>query len=68
MRRAIPPLPQYVFMAWCLIKHAMGHVLSKHRDKFTLLYLLLCHVVWWLDTNVSEDRAASFRVEVLSVE
>jgi hypothetical protein len=26
MRRAIPPLPQYVFMAWCLI---------KHRDNFT---------------------------------
>jgi hypothetical protein len=21
MRGAIPPLPQYVFMAWCLIKH-----------------------------------------------
>jgi hypothetical protein len=20
MRRAIPPLPQYVFMAWCLVK------------------------------------------------
>jgi hypothetical protein len=21
MRRAIPPLPQYVFIAWCLVKH-----------------------------------------------
>jgi hypothetical protein len=21
MRGAIPPLPQYVFMAWCLVKH-----------------------------------------------
>jgi hypothetical protein len=20
-RRAIPPIPQYVFMAWCLVKH-----------------------------------------------
>jgi hypothetical protein len=28
MRGAIPPLPQYVFMAWCLV---------KHRDNFTLL-------------------------------
>jgi hypothetical protein len=27
MRGAIPPLPQYVFMAWCLV---------KHRDNFTL--------------------------------
>jgi hypothetical protein len=26
MREAIPPLPQYVFMAWCLV---------KHRDNFT---------------------------------
>jgi hypothetical protein len=22
MRGAIPPLPQYVFMAWCLVKHS----------------------------------------------
>jgi hypothetical protein len=29
MREAIHPLPQYVFMAWCLV---------KHRDKFNLLY------------------------------
>jgi hypothetical protein len=26
MCRAIPPLPQYVFMVWCL---------AKHRDNFT---------------------------------
>jgi hypothetical protein len=26
IRGAIPPLPQYVFMAWCLV---------KHRDNFT---------------------------------
>jgi hypothetical protein len=26
MSGAIPPLPQYVFMAWCSV---------KHRDKFT---------------------------------
>jgi hypothetical protein len=28
MRGAIPPLPQYVFMVWCLV---------KHRDNFTFL-------------------------------
>jgi hypothetical protein len=26
MRGALPPLPQYVFMTWCLV---------KHRDNFT---------------------------------
>jgi hypothetical protein len=38
MRGAIPPLPQYVLIVWCLV---------KHRDSFTftfykLLYPLLC--------------------------
>jgi hypothetical protein len=32
MRGAIPPLPQYVFMAWCLV---------KHRDKFTFYVYLI---------------------------
>jgi hypothetical protein len=31
MRGAIPPLPQFVFMAWCLV---------KHRDNFTFLQLI----------------------------
>jgi hypothetical protein len=31
MRGAIPPLPQYVFMAWCLV---------KHRDNFTFTFTL----------------------------
>jgi len=29
MRRAIPPLPQYVFIAWSLV---------KHRDNFTFTF------------------------------
>jgi hypothetical protein len=32
MHGAIPPLPQYIFMAWCLV---------KHRDNFTLPFTLL---------------------------
>jgi hypothetical protein len=32
MRGAIPPLPQYVFMAWCLV---------KHRDNFTFTFASL---------------------------
>jgi hypothetical protein len=30
MRGAIPPLSQYVFMAWCLV---------KHKDNFTCTFL-----------------------------
>jgi hypothetical protein len=33
MRWAIPPLPQYVFMAWCLV---------KHRDNFTFCLFTRC--------------------------
>jgi hypothetical protein len=34
MSGAIPPLPQYVFMAWCLV---------KNRDNFTF-FTILVHV------------------------
>jgi hypothetical protein len=34
MRGAIPPLPQYVLMAWCVV---------KHRSNFTLLYFTLLY-------------------------
>jgi len=36
MRGAIPPLPQYAFMAWCLV---------KHRDKFTFVVVVVVVVV-----------------------
>jgi hypothetical protein len=36
MSGAIPPLPQYAFMAWYLV---------KHRDKFTFTLLLVVVVV-----------------------
>jgi hypothetical protein len=35
MRGAIPPLPEYVFMAWCL---------GKHRDNFTFYLYLILHI------------------------
>jgi hypothetical protein len=38
---AIPPLPQYVFMAWCLVEHS---------DTFTFTLLSLdngCHYTWY---------------------
>jgi hypothetical protein len=31
MRGAIPPLPQYAFMAWCLV---------KHMDNFTFTFMI----------------------------
>jgi len=44
---AIPPLLQYVFMAWCLIKGYMFMVwdVVKRRGKFTFI------TVEWGDSN-----------------
>jgi hypothetical protein len=39
MRGAIPPLPKYVFMAWCLV---------KHRDNFNLHPFPLCSSLYLL--------------------
>jgi hypothetical protein len=37
MRGAIPPLPQYVFMAWCLV---------KRRDNFIFTLFMVCPTFW----------------------
>jgi len=37
----VPPLPQYVFMEWCFV---------KHRDNFTLTFL-----VGWKTLNVQNN-------------
>jgi hypothetical protein len=34
MREAIPPLPQYVFIAWCLVKHRDNFTFTFTRRKF----------------------------------
>jgi hypothetical protein len=48
MHGAIPPLPQYVFMAWYLV---------KHRDNFTFLRR---DIVWegvdWMHLAQDRDR------------
>jgi hypothetical protein len=41
MRGAIPPLPQYVFMVWCLV---------KHRDNFT--FLPLQYILFTVSTRI----------------
>jgi hypothetical protein len=32
MRRAIPPLPQYAFMVWCLVKHRVKFNFTLSED------------------------------------
>jgi hypothetical protein len=36
MRGAIPPLHQYVFTAWCLV---------KHRDNFTFTFIIIIIII-----------------------
>jgi len=33
MSEALPPLPQYAYMAWCLVKKSTGTTLSYHRKE-----------------------------------
>jgi len=42
MRGSIPPLPHYVFMAWCLV---------EHRDIFTLFITLVVVVMMMMKTT-----------------
>jgi hypothetical protein len=51
MRGAIPPLPQYVFMVWWLV---------KHRDNFTFTFISL----YYISVLVQADRASIRQVAV----
>jgi len=56
MRGAIPPLPQYVFMAWRSIKQGyvfMVWYLVKHRDKVNFTFI---HVPKHCATKGCDDR------------
>jgi len=50
MSGAIHPLPQYVFMAWCLV---------KHRDNFTFTFIIQSGLMVedTLDTNAQTATA-----------
>jgi hypothetical protein len=54
MRGAIPPLPRYASMAWCLV---------KHRDKFTFLPLpiLQTFVILQLCSVTANQRVRAAR-------
>jgi hypothetical protein len=47
MRRAIHPLPQYAFMAWCLV---------KHRDNFTFTFYFRGEGDNWTAQPASQDE------------
>jgi hypothetical protein len=59
MRGAIPPLPQYVFMAWCLV---------KHRGNFTIIIIIIiiiykvictCRLIYsgsWIFNQISATK------------
>jgi hypothetical protein len=55
MSGAIHPLPQYAFMAWCLVK--------KHRDNFTFYLLYGCET--WSLTLRKEQRLKVYENRVL---
>jgi hypothetical protein len=56
MSGAILPLPQYAFMAWCLVK--------KHRDNFTFtFYKIKCHPKNSVISAVSLSVHENVRVE-----
>jgi hypothetical protein len=39
MRGAIPPIPQYVFMAWCLSQHGNNFNFYLHLFYFPCIFL-----------------------------
>jgi hypothetical protein len=53
MRGPIPPLPQYVFMAWCLV---------KHRDNFTLPLPYLTLVRYLPKVTPTQDNSDELTV------
>jgi hypothetical protein len=46
MRGAIPAIPQYVFMAWCIV---------EHRDNFTFTFTFTFYWSWRNDTLCKEN-------------
>jgi hypothetical protein len=41
MRGAVPPLRQYVFMAWCLVKHRDNFTSFTFTKRFMVQLILL---------------------------
>jgi hypothetical protein len=67
MRGAIPPLPQYVFMAWCLVKHRDSFTFTFARDDTGLVLVSvlscddtsfrLCHILSRFSTTCLNEMS-----------
>jgi hypothetical protein len=51
MREAIPPLPQYVFMAWCLV---------KHRDNSTFTFYIIIIIIIIFFSTIGKYSVSEF--------
>jgi hypothetical protein len=59
MGGAVPPLPQYAFMAWCSVRESTGQL-------YLYLYLYLYHRAGSLKTVASE--LAEYKLELVAVQ
>jgi hypothetical protein len=50
MRGAIPPLPQYFVMAWCLVKHRDNFTFYLHKKTGDVVYFRF----WKLSFHIPE--------------
>jgi hypothetical protein len=76
MRGTIPPLPQYIFMAWCLVKHSdnftftfiMKFKLKRTRQKPAVAYFeqILRNVSAETDTKTKIDFTACLLANTLN--
>jgi hypothetical protein len=60
MSGAIPPLQQYVFMAWCLIKDRETFTLTIYNYTVTPLVYLKDHYSWFKEPGQLSGIALSY--------
>jgi hypothetical protein len=55
MRRVIPPLPQYVFIAWCLVKHSdNSSFISDFKANWAVFMSYILHfILFLLGSNIT---------------
>jgi hypothetical protein len=46
MNGAIPPLPQYAFMAWCSVKKTQGHLYNSSLIRVVLVGISILLLTW----------------------
>jgi hypothetical protein len=61
MRGAIPPLNQYVFMAWCLVKHRDNFTFTLHCSRV----VKFCLVISLQNTRCSFTTISFRKIRIL---